>query len=219
MINQIQSSFYKHKNSENASSMKSYMKDHFDFLGVKAPVRKELLKHFKTELKDWDMTLIWDLILNLWGLKEREFQYLALDLLKWKYKKPKVEDLEVIQYLIRTKSWWDTVDLLASHSLGLYLKTFPEKRELVCSTFYKSNNFWLQRSSIIFQLKYKTETDIHLLYQQILTLNTNTNFFIQKAIGWSLREYSKTNPESVQNFLKDHPEITKLAHREAIKYL
>lgn len=219
MINQIQSSFQKSKNPEIASGMKAYMKDHFEYLGIKSPKRKEIQKEFALEIRKWEMDRTWDLVLQLWELDEREYQYMAMDIIKWRYKKPKEEDLEIIKHLITTKSWWDSVDLLASHTLGLYLMTFPEKRKMVCKEFSKSGNLWLQRSTIIFQLKYKEQTDYSLLYHQILLLNSNRDFFIQKAIGWSLRQYSKANPDSVREFLQNHPEIDKLALREASKYL
>jgi 3-methyladenine DNA glycosylase AlkD len=219
MINEIQSSFQKSKNPEIASGMKAYMKDNFDYLGIKSPERKTLQKQFVLELKKWNIDLIWDLVLKLWELDEREYQYFAMDLIKWRYKKPTKEDLEIIRHLITTKSWWDSVDFLAAHTLGKYLFEFPEKKAKVCNTFIKSNNLWLQRSTLIFQLKYKNHTDTALLQKNILSLNNNRDFFIQKAIGWSLRQYSKTNSESVQTFLENHPEIDKLALREASKYL
>lgn len=219
MIQKIQSSFQKSKNPEIASGMSAYMKDQFPFLGIKAPKRKELFRHVAPELRKCEQDDLVELCLQLWDLEEREFQYTALDILKWKYKKPKEADLDWIQYLITEKSWWDTVDLLASHCFGLYLMSFPDKRAAISDSWIKSDNLWLQRSTLLFQLKYKKQTDQELLFQNILSLNSNRDFFIQKAIGWSLREYSKSNPVAVKKFLNKHPEINQLALREASKYL
>ncbi|MCB0478604.1 MAG: DNA alkylation repair protein [Crocinitomicaceae bacterium] len=219
MIKQIQSSFQESRNPEIAPAMEAYMKNHFKFLGIKSPDRRELARQFGPELRKWNQQELIDLCLQLWKLEEREYQYLALDILKWKYKKPQEKDLQWIKELIVSKSWWDTVDLLASHTLGLYLISFPEKRVSISNDWIQSDHLWLQRSTLIFQLKYKNVTDTDLLFQNILRLNSNRDFFIQKAIGWSLRELSKTDKRLVQQFLDAHPEIDKLARREASKYL
>ncbi len=219
MINQIQSKFEENRNPEIAKGMEAYMKNKFPFLGIKSPERKEIHRFFGPELRTWTQDELIQLAIDLWELEEREFQYFALDLLKWKYKKAKEEDLDWILDLITKKSWWDTVDMLAARCLGHYLHAFPEKQEQVCKDFIDSENLWLQRSTLIFQLKYKDQTNTELLFKNILILNPDKEFFIQKAIGWSLRELSKTNPDLVRQFLQEHPEIDKLALREASKYL
>ena len=219
MLNEIQQKFQEAHNPENALKMHHYMQERFQFLGIKAPERRAIQKQFSLQIRPLPIEIVWDMILQLWELEEREYQYMALDLLKWRYKKPTPDDLEMIKHLITTQSWWDTVDYLSAHTLGLYLMHFQDQRSIVSDQFIKSCHLWLQRSTIIFQLKYKDQTDTSLLYHNIIQLNSNRDFFIQKAIGWALREYSKTDKKSVINFLKNHPEIDKLALREASKYL
>ena len=116
MIVQIQSVFGQSNNPTIAEGMSAYMKNHFSFIGIKAPERKALQKQFSLEIKKLSLDQTWDLILQLWQLEEREFQYFAMDIIKWRYKKPKEKDIAIIQHLITTKSWWDSVDFLAAHT-------------------------------------------------------------------------------------------------------
>jgi 3-methyladenine DNA glycosylase AlkD len=126
----------------------------------------------------------------------------------------------VIENIILTKSWWDTVDWLAGHAVGTYLNLYPEKKINVLSRWSDSENIWLIRSCIIFQLFYKEQTDTKLLEDMILGHTGTNEFFINKASGWALRQYSKTNPQWVIDFVNSHVDVLdKLTCTEALKWL
>ncbi|WP_103072626.1 DNA alkylation repair protein [Aquimarina sediminis] len=205
-------------NSIEAARMQTYMKNKFIFLGIKAPTRKTLLKEVINEHKS---ELSRDQILNitnsLYKKPQRELHYCAIELvnrfLKNKYE---VSDIGFIEHLITTNSWWDSVDFIAKHILGNFLLQFPDQIHSVIDTFSSSDNMWLNRSSILFQLGYKENTDSQLLYKLCDTHKASDEFFIKKAIGWALREYSKTNPESVVNFIT-MVKLKPLSEKEGLK--
>ena len=192
------------------------MKNNFPFLGIQTPIRSALQKPFLQNLKS-EKEIDWDLVHRLWNEKEREFQYVAIDYLIAKKKQLTPTDLNLIKQLISTKSWWDSVDLLASHLVGFIFQHFPEAQEEILQ-WATSENLWLRRTSIICQLKSKSNTNTAFLTQTI-TSNLNSNeFFINKAIGWALREYSKSDPKWVSEFIEKHS-LHSLSKKEASKHL
>jgi 3-methyladenine DNA glycosylase AlkD len=201
-----------------AVPMQNYMRNLFPFLGIPSPKRRELTKDLlKTSRKTaWEVVL--SAVEKLWKMPEREFQYLAIDMLVANLKRLKKKDLHKLEHLISTKSWWDTVDLLAGKVTGKYFMLFPEEMKKKTSAWSGSDNMWLQRSSILFQLGYKQRTNEKLLSEYILQHAGSKEFFLQKAIGWALREYSKNNPEFVRHFIENHS-LPPLSVREASKYL
>lgn len=210
--------FRKHYNQENATKMAAYMKDQFEFLGLKAKERRRLVKAYKNKNDYFLLEDIQQDAKEMWLLDEREFQYIYLDFLK-RYKKKLTEDsIEMIEYLIINKAWWDTVDLIASHLVGELFKQYPHLIEIYNKKWQDSNNIWLRRSLILFQLKYKEATDEALLFKIINENLGSEEFFINKAIGWSLREYSKINKDAVKSFVKNTA-LSNLSKREASKYL
>lgn len=206
----------KNRNAENAAAMKKYMKDLFPFLGIKAPERRKLsrsfIKGFCT-VEDFK-----PYVLNLWELPEREYQYVAVDFLVKKKKHLDTCDIDFIEYLVVTKSWWDTVDAIASHLVGAVFSKRPELIQKRGEDWLNSENIWLQRTMILFQLKYKEQTDEELLFSIIERTRHIEEFFIQKAIGWALREYSKTSPQAVDRFIGTR-ELSSLAKREGLKHI
>ncbi|WP_252776387.1 DNA alkylation repair protein [Flavobacterium sp. NRK F10] len=215
-IEQLTAIFYSHSNPEKRLKMENYMKNNFPFLGIQTPVRSKLQKPFLQRFKS-EKKINWDWVQSLWDLKEREFQYSALDYLITKKKHLTPADLNQLKYLIITKSWWDSVDLIASHLIGFIVRNYPEVKQDVLQ-WSASENIWLKRTGIICQLKFKQETDT-LFLSQAITKNLNSNeFFINKAIGWALREYSKCNPQWVSEFIENHP-LSSLSKKEAGKYL
>jgi 3-methyladenine DNA glycosylase AlkD len=215
---EIINAFKNKANAEKALGMEKYMKNLFPFLGISSPERKLICKELlaKKNLPEKSEAINFSKI--LWNKKEREFQYVAMDLLD-KYKKQlEVDDIVWIEKLIVTKSWWDTVDILATHSAGEYFKKHKNKIDLITNQWNNSDNIWLQRSSLLFQLKYKQNTNVFLLENYILNLKESKEFFIRKSVGWILREYSKTNPAWVIQFLQKN-ELSNLSVREASKYL
>jgi 3-methyladenine DNA glycosylase AlkD len=123
-----------------------------------------------------------------------------------------------MEQLITTKSWWDTVDAIAPKAVGKIADKFPEVVPETIDGWATHDYMWLKRAAILFQLKYKQKTDEELLYQYIRQNAASKEFFIQKAIGWALREYSKTNPASVKKFIEGQP-LAPLSVREGSKYL
>ncbi|MCP5455459.1 MAG: DNA alkylation repair protein [Thermotogae bacterium] len=210
--------FYNSRNSENAAAMKKYMGNRFEFIGIKKPERALLSKEFLKEKKK-DNKADWHMIFELYSLEEREFQYLAIDYLSVVKKILVFEDIINIQELITEKSWWDTSDSIDNIVAHMALSDPGIKRDII-SKWVKSDNVWLKRVSILFQLKYKENTDTDFL-KYAVSENYGTNeFFVDKAIGWALREYSKTNPGWVRDFITQNREdLSSLSYREAVKYI
>jgi 3-methyladenine DNA glycosylase AlkD len=208
--------FRESSDPKRADPMKKYMRDRFDFFGITAPERKMISSAFLSENKVNGHDELITIAIQLWKLPERECQYYALDLLMKKVKLLDRSDTTFIEQLITTKSWWDTVDALASNVAGPWLKANQSLIKPITLSWNQSENFWLQRSSLLFQLKYKHNTDVVLMKKYILRLAGSKEFFIQKAIGWLLREYSKTNAEWVREFADNHP-LAPLSKREALK--
>lgn len=214
----LTSFFEENRNEANAGPMKSYMKGHFAFLGIKMPLRNELLKHYFVKTNLLKEPFQHDFVLRLWEKNEREYQYAALAYIAKSLKKLQKSDLELMEHLITTKSWWDTVDMLAAHPVGKIAKDYPEVIENSIKYWASSDHLWLRRTAILFQLRYKAETDEKLLYSIIQQNADSKEFFIQKAIGWALREYSKTNPSSVKQFIQNN-RLAALSVREGSKYI
>lgn len=210
--------FEQHANVENSVPMKKYMRNQFEFLGIKSPKQKTLVKQFVVENGLPELSQVDNLIRELWSWPEREYQYVALALLDRLQKRLMPDSASLLENLITTKSWWDTVDPIAIHNVGKLLKQYPEIRDLVLIPWRTSENFWLRRTTLLFQLGYKAATDEALLFALIEENRESTEFFIQKAMGWALREYSKTSPRAVQIFVAN-TELPSLSQREALKWM
>lgn len=210
--------FENHANTENAFHQKKYLKDLFEFYGLKTTERRQLQKPFlerkflppKKELNT--------IVKNLWGLPQRECHYFAQELAALYNKQIAATDIQLYEFMITHNSWWDTVDFIANHLVGAYFKKFSKEKERHVKKWLDSENIWLQRTALIFQLKYKSELDTKILTTCITSLSGSKEFFINKAIGWMLREYSKTNPQWVQQFIDQQP-LSNLSKREASKFL
>lgn len=208
--------FYDNKNKEQGQAMSKYMRNLFPFLGFKKPERTKISKDF-LKFKKRDSEIDWDFIFKCFEMPEREFQYLAIDYMNKVVGLFEPNDMEKIQKLLTTKSWWDSVDAI-NRIVGHIAMKYPEVKEDIILGWMKVNNIWLNRISIIFQLKYKESTDTDFLQKAIQANSQTTEFFINKAIGWALREYSKTNGEWVKKFIQDN-ELSKLSIREGSKYI
>ena len=209
--------FEENRNELLAESMSKYMKDKFRFLGVRATTRTEIYKKYfpdtrKTKIIDWDF------VESCWNKEEREFQYVVVYYLKAMQKFLKREDISRLKYLIVTKSWWDTVDLLAKVIGSLVIRI--EGYDQIMLEWSKDSNIWLKRVAILYQLSLKDKVD-EIILDKILVNNLGDNeFFINKAIGWALRDYSKFNPEWVREFIKKNKDnMANLSIREASKYI
>lgn len=203
-------------NSQRKKSSEAYMRNQFAFLGVDTSLRRHIFKDFlKTKGKP-DYDLLPMLIREMWGL-ERELQYCAIELATPLHKNWEPDFLVTMEWCITHQSWWDTVDQIASDWLHNYFLHFPTNKVNITRGWNQSDNRWLQRSSILFQKKMKEKTDLGLLSEYILRHAHSNEFFIQKAIGWSLREYAKTDAEWVRNFAENNY-LKPLSRREALKH-
>lgn len=201
-IDAIKDAFWALENPENAQWMRKYMREKYPFIGIEKPVRalifKETYKKYG-KAEDW-----YEVSSELFALPEREFQYVAMAyVLKAKNSWDQGVSLLVNRW-VDENSWWDVVDVLGPKILGLYFQRFPQERSEWVTLWMKSPIFWHQRLCILFQLAYKKQTDVALLSTIILSLHTSKEFFIQKAIGWSLRQYARTDPEWVLDFVHNH---------------
>lgn len=203
-------------NPEDAIHMKAYMKDQFEFLGVKTPVRRKLSKVFFK--KNSSPAIDWKFIHQAWDNPYREMQYVVLDYLQMKQKALTPSDLSKIKKLAQTKPWWDTIDFLC-RSVGFICLHYPETKKFVLE-WSRDEDFWLRRLAIEHQLLQKEETDVQLLEQILVNNLDQFEFFINKAIGWALRDYSKTNPDWVLEFIEKYKDrLSKLSIKEGSKYL
>ena len=212
------SSFEQNANPAQAAPMKTYMREQFEYLGIKSPQFKILMKehiaaHGLPPAEELD-----SVARDLWTLPQREFQYAATSLIGRMEKKLTKEFILTFEHLLVHKSWWDTVDTLAGGSVGVHFRRFPTAREKYLAKWRKSENFWLRRTCILFQLNYKEETDFPLLCDLIHENLGSKEFFINKAIGWALRQYARTDPKAVKKFVKA-TDLHPLSRREAIKHL
>ena len=203
-----------------AIGMEKYMKDNFMYLGVSSVPRKVIFRQWNSVLpKDLSAIQRWDVVRELWEKEAREYQYIAVDWVNsWPNSWLIASDISEIKFILENKSWWDSVDLLASNILGKYAKKFPAEMDLVVESWQEETSIWLHRSCLIYQLKYKDTVDLERLSYLIACYKSNKTFFIQKAIGWSLREVSKWNPDWVRKTVGFH-ELKGLAFREAMKYV
>lgn len=209
--------FYARRNEEKAGFMAAYMKDRFPFLGLGRPERAVLQRDLMRLAKK-AAAADWELVDRLWALPEREFQYLAVDYLAAVKGKLRADDIGRLAGLVTAKSWWDTVDALAAVVVGDLCARHPELAGSDMVKWSAGENIWLARTAILFQLKYKEKTDTAVLGLVIRNTCGTKEFFLNKAIGWALREYSKTDREWVRTFIAGH-RLHPLSVREGSKYL
>ena len=209
--------FEENRNELLAESMSKYMQDKFRFLGVRGATRTEIYKKYFPDARK-SKIIDWGFVESCWNKEEREFQYVVVYYLKAMQKFLKREDISRLKYLIVTKSWWDTVDLLAKvvGSLVICIEGYDQ----IMLEWSKDNNMWLKRVAILYQLSLKEKVD-EIILDKILVNNLgDIEFFINKAIGWALRDYSKYNPEWVKEFIrKNKDNMANLSIREASKYI
>ncbi|MBC7748486.1 MAG: DNA alkylation repair protein [Methylotenera sp.] len=213
----LENAFEANQNPENAFAMAKYMKNNFPFFGIKTEERRRIFKEIWKEKSEEVSANAMEIVSELYSKTEREFHYCAIKILKKEgtgnYKK---EDIQLIEKLLIKNSWWDSVDTIANYILGQYLTEFPLDTKKVIERFSTAENIWLNRSVILFQLGYKQKTNADFLFSECLKHLHSKEFFIQKAIGWALREYAKTNPEAVVEFVKFN-DLKKLSTKEALK--
>jgi len=208
----------KNANAERAAGAKAYLLHQFEFFGIPVPVLRKLSKAYIKENTFSSIAQVEQIVKEVWQYEQREWQYFAIELLYHYKKQWKVSTIKTIEYCITHKSWWDTVDAIAYNWAGEYFKMFPAQIKFITGKWNVADNIWLQRSSLLFQKKYKEATDTTLLQQYIQHLAASDEFFIRKAIGWILREYAYTNAAWVKKFVAQNT-LSSLSKKEALKHL
>ena len=214
---ELKRKFEESKDKENAISMAKYMRNLFSFYGIPTPKRKAVYKDFLKEEKKLEK-IDWELLDQCYQDLHREFQYFVCDYLLAMNKYLTFEDIPKLKQYITKKEWWDTIDCFDSVIGEIGLR--DNRAEKLMLEWSKDKDHWLRRIAIDHQLNRKKKTNKELLEQIIVNNFGSEEFFINKAIGWSLREYSKTNPTWVKEFLDKYKDkLNKLSIREASKYI
>lgn len=214
-IEDLKKNFEKRANEDNAIQMAKYLRNQFVFYGLKSPARRDAYHQI---LKDEKKQIDWDLLDQAWNDKHREMQYFVCDYLLAMEKYVSYDDLFKIEHYVRTKQWWDTIDSLMK--LYGYVGLKDQRVDQLMLDWSKDPDKWVRRVAIEHQLLRKDRINTALL-SQILENNLESDeFFINKAIGWALRDYSKTNPEWLSDFIDgNYNHLAKLSITEGSKYL
>lgn len=215
-LNPLREAFEQHADPGRAVQMSAYMRHKSAFYGIAAPIRQEISREFIRTCGLPGKEQLESLAVYAWNQPEREWQYAAMEILERFARKGDDTLLPVAEFMITQKSWWDTVDYIAPNIAGAVFKKHPELIPSQTERWMNSGNLWLQRTSLLFQLKYRNETDQELLFRLCERLSDHKDFFIRKAIGWALREYSKRNPGAVMEFVHSHS-LSPLSRKEALK--
>jgi 3-methyladenine DNA glycosylase AlkD len=201
-----------------AAGAKAYMRGQFDYFGLSTPQRRELSKAFMRRHGQPAAEQLAPLVKMLWEKPQRECQYFAMEMLEKRTGELNDKDIFHIEYMITAKSWWDTVDFISPKIAGPFLAQRPALIHPTAKRWMGSGHTWLMRSALLFQTKYRKQTDEKLLYSLIRSCMHEKEFFIRKAIGWALSEHSKTFPASVKKFVKEHDgRLSPLSKKEALR--
>ena len=217
IIDEIRLSFIQKSDKEIASKQAAYLKNKFVHFGLKTPVRREITKPVAIGLKSYSVDDILHFVTICFNQSEREFHHFGVDVLGRYCKKIPKGNLNYIRNCIQTHSWWDTVDFLAAKVLAAYLNNYPEEI-IEMDKWILDDDMWIRRSAILFQLKYKQNLNEELLFKYCKLTMHEKEFFIKKAIGWTLREHAKTNKKAVEIFVKENEkELSNLSKKEALR--
>jgi 3-methyladenine DNA glycosylase AlkD len=217
-IGSLEQEFKRNSNTKIAKEQKAYMRNQFEFYGIKTPIRREIQKPFLVKSYLPPKTDVKGIVNILWNKPQREYQFFAQELV-FKYKKEFAKnDIALLEYMVTHKSWWDTVDFIAVKLIGAYFILYTEQLDPYIEKWLASENIWLQRCCLLYQLKSRDKMDTIRLEYIIQRLLGPKEFFINKAIGWVLREYSKTNPLWVTKFVANN-DLANLSKREALRLL
>jgi 3-methyladenine DNA glycosylase AlkD len=217
-IKTLETELKRNSNTTIALEQKAYMRDKFEFYGLMTNKRREIQKPFFVKKHLPEKRKLNKVVKELWNKPQREYQYFSQELAFKYIKQLEEKDIELFEYMIIHKSWWDTVDFISTKLVGEYFKKYPEQINKYVEKWLRSNDIWLQRSALLFQLKYRNNLNPELLSFIIHKLLNSKEFFINKAIGWVLREYSRTNPDWVIDFVNS-TELNTLSKKEALRLI
>lgn len=222
LIQEVEAIFRDYGNAEFAESMHNYVRQQFDFYGIKMTPRRIMLKSFFAQTKQLSHDDLLELAKKMYERSEREFHHTAIEVLD-KQLKPKdliESDIQFFEWLIGQHSWWDTIDVIAPRLVRDYFYAFPHQRDKIVDRWLTSGDRWLVRSAILFQLKMKEDVDFPYLFEVIKRATGTSEFFINKAIGWILREHGKRHPDRIREFIRANEEILHpLSIREGMRKL
>jgi 3-methyladenine DNA glycosylase AlkD len=214
LLARLDSGFSTTRDPPRAEAMAKYMRDQFPFFGVPAPALRTLERVAFGGLPEPTPDDLRQIALACWERPEREFQYIACDYLQ----KHPPDSLPLLRELITTKSWWDTVDALATRITGGLVRRRPALTAEM-DAWSADDNMWLVRTAILHQLHYGEATDTDRLFAYCTRQAGHPDFFVRKAIGWALRHYARTAPDAVRDFVLATPSLSPLSVREATKHL
>jgi 3-methyladenine DNA glycosylase AlkD len=216
LVPRIVEAFESARDPAAARPMERYMRDQFAFLGIPTPARRALQREALAGSRP-DRDELLHGARALWQRAEREYQYAARDVLVRGSKLFTVDDIDALGRLVTTKAWWDTVDVLAIHVIGSIVRR-DRGGALIMDAWLADDDLWLARTAILHQNRWKADTDEDRLFAYCQARAADTDFFVRKAIGWALREYSKSAPDAVRAFVAAHDhELSGLSKREALK--
>ncbi len=216
--NALENEFKNNANEKIAQSQKAYMRNKFEFYGIKTTERRAIQAPFMIKAYLPSKTDAEYLIRTLWLKPQRDYQLFSQELAFKYIKQIEEKDIKLFEFMVAHKSWWDTVDFIAYKLIGEYFKVFPQQRDRYIKKWLNSGNIWLQRSALLFQLKYKNDLDTNCLSNVINALLGSNEFFINKAIGWVLREHSRTDPDWVMTFV-NQTTLAPLSEKEALRLI
>ena len=219
MIKDLEKLFTAAADPKIALKQSAYMRNLFPYLGLPKPQREIIEKEIFKKTKVQNLASLQKTLLDLWKQEPREFQYTALCFAEKHRKIMTPAILPTLETMIRNKSWWDTVDTIAPNLVGHLVKIHPELSR-VMDQWIEDPYLWIRRAALLHQLRWKEATNAEKLFGYCQKTLHEKDFFIRKAIGWVLREYSKTNPKAVKKFISSHQSLlSNLSIREGSKYL
>lgn len=220
LVSFVQRALQERADPRKAVKMAAYMKTSMPFYGVQTPQRAEILREAGKRFSVATHQDYQRAVLGLWTLKHREEKYLALGLARLWPEFIVPESLTLYRRLIQDGAWWDFVDETAAHLVGRVLLDHREQIAPIIDKWIEARDMWVRRAAIICQLSHKDKTDHVRLFRYCVACSAEKEFFIRKAIGWALRQYSYSAPRRVRDFLaKNRDRLSPLTYREASRVM
>jgi 3-methyladenine DNA glycosylase AlkD len=205
---------------DKAVPMAAYMKTSMPFYGIQKPDRVPVYREMKKVFPPANQPQYEEAIFALWNLPHRENKYLAIEFARQHKAFVNATSFPIYERLIREGAWWDLVDDVA---VSIVTDCYLAERAQICpiiDTWIDDKDLWIRRTAILAHNHHEKDTDAKQLFAHVLRRSDEQEFFIRKAIGWALREYSYAEPENVMSFLASNKaKLSPLSYREAAKGL